>query len=150
MKITPYTVLFFCASTLAPSFARADTDLAANKALVQKFYDEAFNRHHPREAALAYLSESYIQHNPFVGTGRAAFIEAFASATRDDPSHTEFKRLIAENDLVVLHSFKTAKPGDRGAAGIDIFRVKDGKITEHWDVNQKIPEGTPKNTNTMF
>ncbi|MBC7692249.1 MAG: nuclear transport factor 2 family protein [Methylotenera sp.] len=120
-----------------------------NAALVKKFYDLAFNQHQAKEAALAYLSEEYIQHNPHVATGRKAFIEAFSIATGADTSKTLFIRTISEGNLVVLHSHKIENPGDRGTAGIDIFRVKNGKITEHWDVNQCIPE-TAKNTNTMF
>ena len=127
----------------------AFADLAANKEIVRKFYDLAFNEHRPKEAALAYLTEGYVQHNPFVGTGRKAFIDAFAGSESPDESRTIFKRMIAEGDLVVLHSHKTDKPGDRGTAGIDIFRVKNGKITEHWDVNQEIPEKSA-HSNTMF
>ena len=128
--------------------AFAGPALDVNKKLVHDFYDLAFNQHEPKKAAERYLSEEYIQHNPHVATGRKAFIEAFKDQ-KDDGSKTVFKRFIAEEDLVVLHSHKLAHPGDRGVAGIDIFRVKAGKITEHWDVNQVIPEN-PKNNNTMF
>ena len=134
--------------TLIPSSSFGSDTLAQNKKLVRDFYDLAFNQHQPKAAAEKYLSVEYVQHNPHVGTGRKAFIDAFAD-DKDDTSKAEFKRLIAEDDLVVLHSFKTEKAGDRGVAGIDIFRVKDGKITEHWDVNQRIPEKSA-NSNTMF
>jgi predicted SnoaL-like aldol condensation-catalyzing enzyme len=126
--------------------ASAHADLEANKKIVVDFYDLAFNQHRPTDAALKYLSEGYVQHNPYVATGRQAFIDAFAGE-KDDTSKAIFKQTIAEKDLVVLHSHKVQKTGDRGVAGIDIFRVKDGKITEHWDVNQKIPEGAK---NPMF
>lgn len=142
-------MLLGCLSGFALFVSPAGAGTAKNKEIVQKFYYLAFNQHQPKEAALAYLSVEYVQHNPYVATGRQAFIDAFAGAPKDDPSQTIFKRTIAEGDLVVLHSHKIEKPGDRGTAGIDIFRVKDGKITEHWDVNQKIPE-TSKHTNTMF
>src|SRR4051812_40155054 len=72
----------------APVSARAD--LAANKTLVQAFYDLAFNQHRAKEAALKYLSSDYVQHNPHVATGRQAFIDAFAGET-DDQSRAEFK-----------------------------------------------------------
>jgi predicted SnoaL-like aldol condensation-catalyzing enzyme len=151
MKATSLLTIFL---GLLPVYAHAlpaanhRSPLSANKTLVRDFYDLAFNQHKPKEAALKYLSEEYVQHNPHVGTGRQAFIDAFAGE-KDDTSKAEFKRTLAEDDLVMLHSFKTEKPGDRGVAGVDLFRVKNGKITEHWDVNQKIPAES-KNTNTMF
>lgn len=123
-----------------------------NKKLVLDFYELAFNQYQPVVAANKYLSEEYIQHNPHVASGRAAFIEAFKDEYKNPENRKSkniFKRTIAEDDLVVLHSHKISKPGDVGVAGIDIFRIKDGKITEHWDVNQKIPEKS-KNSNTMF
>ncbi len=136
-----------------PNGNAGSNQIAQNKELVRKFYDQAFNRHQPKEAALAYLSEGYVQHNPHVATGRKGFIDAFSDAgkksDKKDESQAVFKRFIAEDDLVVLHSHKHEVPGDRGVAGVDIFRIKDGKITEHWDVNQKIPEDS-KNSNTMF
>src|ERR1700677_1162746 len=81
----------------------ANADVVQNKKLVQDFYDLAFNKHKPREAAEKYLAESYIQHNPHVPTGRQAFIDAFAGEAKTDHSHTTFERVIAEGDLVVLH-----------------------------------------------
>lgn len=122
------------------------------KKLVEEFYDLAFNRHEPVEAAEKYLAPEYIQHNPFVATGSAAFVDAFRDAFKIEKgrqSRAVFKRTIAEGDLVVLHLHKIRFEGDRGVAGVDIFRVEDGRITEHWDVNQPVPEES-KNANTMF
>lgn len=120
-----------------------------NKRIVREFYDLAFNQHRAVEAANTYLLQDYIQHNPYVEDGRTGFIKAFAGQDPNDVSSTDFKRFIAEGDLVVVHSHGRSDPQDRGVAVIDIFRLKDGKIIEHWDVGQKIPE-TSKNNNTMF
>ena len=132
------------------AFANAAESLQEkNKRIVTEFYNLAFNEHEPLRAANIYLAEGYIQHNPHVADGRKGFIEAFSGDTAPDNSTTEFKRFIAENDLVVVHSHGKSKPQDRGVAVVDIFRVTGDLITEHWDVGQKIPE-TSKNINTMF
>jgi len=92
-----------------------------SKKLVEAFYDLAFNRHDPVQAAEKYLSPGYIQHNPFVATGRAAFVEAFKDAYKGKTAKqakTVFKRILAEDDLVVLHSHKIRFEGDRGLAGV--------------------------------
>jgi predicted SnoaL-like aldol condensation-catalyzing enzyme len=61
----------------------------------------------------------------------------------------EPKRIVAEGDYVVLHSHLILKPGDRGSAVVEMFRLENGRIVEHWDVAQEVPE-TSANNNTMF
>jgi len=143
--------LFLLALTLSAS-AHAETALEHNKRIVREFYDQAFNQHQPVEAAMKYLREDYKQHNPHVADGRKGFIDAFANPTEPDESVTNFKRFIAEDDLVMVHSHGIDHPNDpkdRGVAVVDIFRVQGDLITEHWDVGQKVPE-TSKNSNGMF
>lgn len=128
------------------------TDTAErNTRTVREFYDLAFNQRQPEEAVRKYVGAYYRQHNPKAGDGPAPFIGFVKWITGENPDlRVDFKRTIAQGNLVAIHSHMMPAAGARGTAVMDIFRLSDdGKIIEHWDVLQDVPEKAA-NSNTMF
>lgn len=132
----------------APAMAQT----ASPKEVVTAFYDQAFVKGQAREAILKYISPTtYIQHNPNLPDGREAVLTALPAWLSQSGMRAEIKRVIAEGDLVVVHS-RFAVPGQTDSkvmAVMDIFRVQGGLIVQHWDVLQEVPK-TAANNNTMF
>jgi len=127
-----------------------DNKLEDNKRIVREWTELAINGRKPEEAAAKYLDSNYRQHNPRAADGAEPFINFVKYFVQTFPDfHLDLKRMIADGDLVVTHSHLTRHAGDRGQAVVDIFRLEDGKIVEHWDVIQDIPE-TAANNNPMF
>ena len=124
-------------------------NLEANKANAIAFYKMAYEGN-PHEAVQRYVGSEYIQHNPDVADGPEGFITYFEQMQREYPEKSiEFVRCIAEGDLVALHSHQVW-PGNEQYITMDFFRFDaNGKICEHWDAIQKVPE-TSQNPNTMY
>ena len=125
-------------------------DLERNKKNVLDFYEKGLNQK-DFAAASKHFGATYIQHNPVAADGPEGF-RAFVEFLRAKfpQSKSEIKRVFAEGDYVILHVHAVREPGTRGAAIVDIFRLDaDGRIVEHWDVRQDIPEKAANN-NGMF
>lgn len=123
--------------------------IAENKEKAIAFYRMAY-KGNPAKAVELYVGEEYIQHNPDVADGTQGFIDYFKRMQREYPDKSiEFVRCIAEDDLVALHTHQVW-PGNDQYITMDFFRFdENGKICEHWDAIQQIPEHSA-NPNTMF
>ncbi|MCW8997172.1 MAG: nuclear transport factor 2 family protein [Kangiellaceae bacterium] len=124
-------------------------NIEENKTNAINFYRMAYLGE-PKTAVEKYVGDEYIQHNPLVGNGKQAFIEYFEEMAQDYPEKSiEFVRVVAEGDLVALHTHQIW-PGNEEYVTMDFFRFDEiGKIVEHWDAIQKIPVESANN-NTMF
>jgi len=133
----------------APALAGNTAQEEANKKAAVDFYEQGINRKN-FAAAARYLGPRYVQHNPHAADGPEGFKAFIEILKAKMPNyHSEVKRAFADGDYVILHVHNVPEPGQRGAAIVDIFRFENGKIVEHWDVRQDIPEKLANN-NTMF
>lgn len=126
-----------------------EQDLEKNKQNAISFYKMAYEGN-ARKAVELYVGNDYIQHNPLVGNGKEPFIVYFERMQTEYPEKSiEFVREIAEGELVALHTHQTW-PGNLQYVTMDFFRFDtNGKIVEHWDAMQEVPE-TTLNGNTMY
>ncbi|MFC2126250.1 nuclear transport factor 2 family protein [Bacteroidota bacterium] len=124
-------------------------NLNRNKKNAIDFYKMAYDGN-PRKAVELYVGSEYIQHNPLVGDGKEPFIEYFERMATEYPKKSiEFVRVVAEGNLVALHTHQIW-PGNEEYVTMDFFRFNDfGKIVEHWDSMQQIPVSSANN-NTMY
>lgn len=124
-------------------------NLEENKKNAMAFYKTAYDGD-PRKAVALYVAKEYIQHNPHVADGIEGFINYFERMQKEYPDKSiEFVRCIAEGDMVALHTHQIW-PGPEEYVTMDFFRFDNkGKICEHWDAIQQIPE-TSANPNTMY
>jgi predicted SnoaL-like aldol condensation-catalyzing enzyme len=110
------------------------------------FYDQG----RVREAYETYVAEDYIQHNPMAQNGRDAAIDFLEPIYQRNPQHRmTVHRIIVEDPYIVVHLHGQSLPEDLGAAAVDILRVENCKIVEHWDVTQPVPAESI-NGNGMF
>jgi len=139
----------FLALTSQSAWAASEAQLEANRNAVLAFYEKGLNQK-DADGALAYVGGRYVQHNPNAADGPEGFRKFIDFLRERFPnSHGEIKRSFVDGDYVILHVHAVREPGVRGSAVVDIFKLENGKIVEHWDVVQPIPEN-PANSNTMF
>ena len=132
-----------------PALAADARQMEENKKTVAAFYDAALNQK-DFDAAAKYLGPRYTQHNPVAADGPEG-LKAFIAFLKDKfpNNRSEIKRIFADGDYVIVHVHAVREPGTRGNAIVDIFKLENGKVVEHWDVIQPVPEKAA-NSNGMF
>jgi predicted SnoaL-like aldol condensation-catalyzing enzyme len=132
-----------------PVLAADAKQMEENKKTVAAFYDAVLNQK-DFDAAAKYLGPRYTQHNPTAADGPEG-LKGFVAFLKDKfpNNRSEIKRIFADGDYVIVHVHAVREPGTRGNAIVDIFKLENGKVVEHWDVIQPVPEKAA-NSNGMF
>ncbi len=156
------TRVFLCLATVAlianPAWAeeerastmsREECTMSARD-VVDQFIDLLYVKKQVRLAFETWVHPDYIQHKPTLPDGREAVIVFLERLIERFPERKfTIHRVISSNDLVAVHYHSQATPDDPGFAVVDIFRVENCRMVEHWDVVQRVPEESA-NDNTMF
>ena len=121
----------------------------SNKEIVTEFARLFYTERDVKTAFERYVIEDYVQHNPGIKDGRAAAIEALSDMFAEAGRQFLIKQIIVDGEMAVIHVHAIPKPGERGASVFDMYRLKDGKIIEHWDAIQLVPESSA-NDHPMF
>jgi predicted SnoaL-like aldol condensation-catalyzing enzyme len=118
----------------------ADSGLAANKEILLDFLEKAINQGN-FDAAAMHFGLSYLQHTPMIGDGIEGLRKHMSELRKQFPElRGEVKRIVAEGDLVIAHVHARRTPADPGLAIVDLFRLERGKLVEHWEVRQPVPD----------
>ena len=97
-----------------------------------------------REAYSKFVGGGFKHHNPYFEGSAETLMAAMEENARQNPNKTlDVKQVIAEGDLVAVHSHVRQNPEDRGGAVVHLFRFEDGRIVELWDLGQAVPEQSP-------
>jgi predicted SnoaL-like aldol condensation-catalyzing enzyme len=148
-RILATALLILASCGMQSVLAAQDDQTEINKKIVTQFYDLVINQK-DFAAAEKYLGAHYTQHNPTAADGEEG-LQAFIQFLKDKypQAHSDIVRVFAEGDYVILHVHSWREPDTRGRAIFDLFKLQNGKIIEHWDAVEDVPE-TSANTNGMF
>ena len=120
-----------------------------NRQIISEFIELFYKQKKVRKAFDEYVSEQYIQHNPSIDNGKEAAIEMLEPKFSNPEATFEVKRVLVDGDLAAIHLNGKLSANTLGLAVVDLYRIEDGKIREHWDVLEHVPSDSANN-NTMF
>jgi predicted SnoaL-like aldol condensation-catalyzing enzyme len=120
-----------------------------NRAIVTDFARLFYTERNVRAAFETYVARDYTQHNPGIVDGREAAVALLDPMFSQPGREFRIKQIIVDGDMAVIHVHAIPSPGERGASVFDMYRLEGGKIVEHWDAIQPVPE-TSANPHPMF
>lgn len=115
------------------------TDSAETRSVMEPFLELFYGRRAIREAMERHVVEDYVQHNPGIADGRAAAIAALETSLARPDLHLDIQRVLVDGPYAMVH-LHAWRDGERGGSVMDLYRVEHGRIVEHWDVIQQVPE----------
>jgi len=122
-----------------------------NKQVVLNFIEECFNQKNLTQID-HYMKADYIQHNPTVAQGRNGFVD-FAK-NRFFQMFPDLKLNVMhcyeDGNTVICHNHAVLKPGEVENIVVDVYRLEDGKLAEHWDCIQRLSEEQILNAEAFF
>jgi predicted SnoaL-like aldol condensation-catalyzing enzyme len=110
-----------------------------NRAIIEEFAEIFYTQKDVKKAFTDYVSENYIQHSPLIIDGRESAIEMLIPKFTKPTANFSIKKIMVDGDLAVIHLHGKILADNPGVAVADFYRLKDGKIVEHWDVVQPVP-----------
>ncbi len=135
----------------------SDREVLSDREVADRFIEVFYRQNRLVDAFSAWVHPHYIQHDPQAKTGRDGTIEALDAHMQRNPAMShDIKRVIYgeagdDGTLIAVHYHFRHAPDQRGMAVVDIFRIQDGYLVEHWDIIQPLPDpATAKNANGMF
>ena len=120
-----------------------------NRRIVEDFARLFYAERDVPAAFAAHVAEDYIQHNPTITDGRQAAVDALTEKFATNGARFDVQRILVDGDFALIH-IKASFPGRPVAAVADIYRLEGGKVVEHWDVLQSMPDTPPQNAHPMF
>lgn len=142
-------LLCLAALTLASPALAGGSETERNRKVIEDFARTFYEKRDVETAFKAHVVPDYVQHNPGIADGRQAAIDALKPMFSRPGAQFDVKRIVVDGQYAVIHLFGRGDPATRGAAVADIYRLKDGKIVEHWDILQPLPEKSA-NPHPMF
>lgn len=139
------------ASATSARAAATTADTEANRGVVTRFAELFYTQKKVTEAFAAYVAPDYVQHNPGIADGRDAAVAALVPLFGRADHHFKVERILVDGDYAAVHVRVTSPTpaGTHGAAVVDLYRLSAGKIVEHWDVIQLVPDAAA-NPHPMF